>query len=121
MNKILFNFLIVGVLLAAIQGASAGKSGKLPLEERNVNTTPRSPVKIQKTLQPPPVRKKQAPTVSCAAKVCLENRSYLQAIVHSVISGKRERNGDPIDCRIRLKTPFLLEDGPLFVDDQVEQ
>ncbi len=48
MNKILFNLLVVGVSLTAIQGASATKLVTQAPEERDVKITPRIATKIQK-------------------------------------------------------------------------
>jgi len=46
MNKILLNLLVLGTSLAGIQSAFAVKT--ISLEERDVNTTPRTPTKVRK-------------------------------------------------------------------------
>ena len=46
MKKILFILLVVGIACSGIESASAVKL--TPLEERNVNITPRTPTKVRK-------------------------------------------------------------------------
>lgn len=60
MNKILHNFLVVGIALATIQAASAGKQKRDDLGERKVNTTPLSLKKIEKLRFPAPHKMKSS-------------------------------------------------------------